>query len=81
MMQAEIQFRPLDKATLKLALETFQSCDEDPIASYSRLLSATMVAGAILGLSPEQASHQAGELMVLAKRAVAERPDIFGKHG
>lgn len=81
MMQAEIQFHPLDKATLKLALETFQSCDEDPIASYSRLFSATMVAGAILGLSPEQVSHHTGELMVLAKRAVAERPDIFGERG
>jgi hypothetical protein len=80
-MLAEIRFRPLERATLELLYDTWEKEGGDPVANYSRLISAAMVAAAIIGLTPEQVSDQVETMVVKATEAVRERPDIFGPGG
>lgn len=77
-MLATIKFRPIERETLALLSSVHEAEGNDPTATYGRLLSAAMVAGAILGLSPEQVAQQAQAFAEGAQRAVSERPDIFG---
>lgn len=77
-MRAEIRFRPLERATLELLYETWEREGADPVANYSRLISAAMLAAAIIGLTPEQVSDQVETMVAKAAEAVRERTDIFG---
>lgn len=78
MTLATFEFRPITRETLSLCRSIFDECDGDPVKTYGRLLSAAMVAGAMLGLTPEQITQQALECARQAERAVKGRPDIFG---
>lgn len=77
-MLATIKFRPIERETLRILFSVHEAEARDPTETYSRLLSAAMVAGAILGLAPEQIAQQAQAFAEGAQRAVSERPDIFG---
>lgn len=79
-MQATIRFHPIEPETLRLLTETWDELG-DPVDCYSRLISAAMVAAAILGLEPEKVSGQAEGYARQAARAVAERTEIFGSFG
>ncbi len=81
MAKATVKFRPIERQTLDLLMQAHKTAGGDAVATYSVLISAAMVAGAILGLTPQQAGHQAPELMHMARAAVRERPDIFGPGG
>jgi len=81
MAKTTIKFRPIERQTLDLLMQAHKAAGGDAVATYSVLISAAMVSGAILGVTPQQAGHQAPELMRLARAAVAERPDIFGPGG
>ena len=78
MATATIPFRPLDDHTLQVVFDAYGRAGADPARTYGLLLSAAAVAGAILGVTPQQVAHHAPEVMRQARRAVAERPDIFG---
>lgn len=77
-MLATIRFRPIERPTLDL-VGNVHNQEGDPVAAYSRLLSAAMVAAAMLGLTPEQVAQQAEAFAAQAARAVQGRPDIFGE--
>ncbi|MBI1620123.1 hypothetical protein [Aquamicrobium zhengzhouense] len=79
-MKVTINFRPLDRETLML-VATVHDHEQDPVAAYSRLMSAAMMAAAIIELTPAQVAEQAELFAAQAARAVRERPDIFGNHG
>lgn len=71
------KFRPLERQTLELLVNTHQQ-EGDPVDTYSRLMSAAMVAAAILDLSPKDVAEHARIFSTEAQRAVQDRRDIFG---
>lgn len=75
--KVEVKFRPVDRDTLKLIHTTYQQ-EGDAAANYGRLMSAAMVAGAIIGLTKEQIAQHAEVCAEHAIRAVETRTDIFG---
>ena len=77
---ATIRFRPLAPETLMLLLIANQAANEDPVDAYGLLLSAALVAGAMLGLTHEHIHDQVKLMYDNAIRAVAERRDVFN-HG
>ncbi len=77
-MLAAIKFRPIERATLELLLTAHKAEGADPVAAYGRLMSSAMVAGAIIGLTPQQIAQQAEAFAEQAQRAIVERGDIFG---
>lgn len=77
-MKANIKFRPIERETLQLLHFAHELESADPVATYSRLMSAAMVSGAILGLTQEQITQQAEVFSENAIRAVSDRKDIFG---
>lgn len=77
-MKATIKFRPLERETLQLLLHASETNGNDPLATYGRLVSATMVAAALIGLTPAQVAQQAEAFAEQAVKAVADRPEIFG---
>jgi len=79
-MQANIKFDPTDADTLRLLVETYDELG-DPVDVFNRLMSAAVMAGAFLDVMPAQAAQMAGVFTAAATRAIAERPDIFGRAG
>lgn len=77
-MHAAVKFKPLEEATLQLVMDVYEREGNDAVAAYGRLLTATMMAGAALGMRKEQVKQQALVLLVEAKNAMAARPDLFG---
>jgi hypothetical protein len=77
-MKATIKFRPIDERTLALLLHVNEEESSDAVATFSRLMSAAMIAGALIGLTKEQIVDLAETLSEYAALAVAERRDIFG---
>lgn len=73
-----VRFRPIEESTLRVLVQVRKAEGSDPVATYSRLMSAAMVAAAIIGVTPRQVGHHSPEMLRLARRAVRERPDIFG---
>ena len=78
-MKVRIIFRPLERETLML-VATVHDHEQDPVAAYSRLMSAAMMAAAIIELTPAQVAEQAELFSAQAAPALQERPDIFGRH-
>jgi len=81
MPNTTVKFRPIERQTLDLLMQANKTADGDPAATYSILISAAMVAGAILGVTPQQAGHHAPDMLRHARAAVNERTDIFGPGG
>jgi len=77
-MKATIKFRPLEWETLALLHSVNNAENGDPVATFSRLLSAALISAAILGITREQMMQQCEACIELAIKAVAERTDIFG---
>lgn len=77
-MEIKINFRPLEPQTLRLVLGVHKVEGEDPVNTYSRLISAALVAGAMLGLTAEDVAKQTEQFYAAALRAVEGRPQIFG---
>ncbi len=77
-MKATIKFRPTERATLAVLGSTHEGEGRDPVATYSRLLSATALAGAMLGLRPEGIASHFLEVAETATEVVKAHPDIFG---
>ncbi len=76
---ATIKFEPIHQDTLTLLDMQYVLNGKNPVAAYGRLLSATLVAAAMLGLSREQMDEQLDSMFDAAHRAVNESTHIFGK--
>ncbi len=77
-MKVTVKFQPIKRETLAIVRDAHEAEDQDPVAAYGRLLSAAMVAGAILELKPEMVIQQVEACYEQAILAVKNRKDIFG---
>lgn len=73
-----VKFRPTDRRTLTVMAEVHQA-EGDAFETFSRLLSACFVSAAIIQITPQQMCEYATLMMPMARRAVLERRDIFGR--
>jgi len=79
MAEHPIHFRPLHDETLGLLALVYSHANGDPVATYSRLISAAVMAGALIEMMPEQMAGQVKLFMPGAHMAIKENPEIFGK--
>lgn len=73
-----VKFRPIEPETLSLLLMVHEA-EGEAFETFNRLMSAFFVSAAIIQVTPEQIAGFAKLMVPMARRAVLERPDIFGK--
>ena len=79
MSEHVVKFRPLQDDTLRLLMGVYLAENEDPVATYSRLISATVMAGAMFEMMPEQMVDHVTRFMPNAHMVIKEHPEMFGE--
>jgi len=79
MTKYKIMFRPLQPETHGLMIQVYLAENNDPVATYSRLISAAVMAGAMLEMMPEQIAYHVKKFMPNAHMAIKDHPEMFGK--
>ncbi len=78
MNQYAVRFRPIQKETAIIMQSAYDMENSDPVAAYSRLISAAVMAGAFLNLTPEEIATQVQMFTPIAHQAIADHPEMFG---
>lgn len=79
MTEYTVTFRPMQDDTLKLLLHVYLLEGKNPVKAYSRLVSAAVMAGAMMDMMPEQMAEHVTKFMPNAHMVIKEHPEIFGK--